>query len=82
MATTIELVSRMAGLEGVHCSLIFCVYFIPQSIGKHSVVRELSIYAGRLLLFFHCSPQVSYATLLNLIRGMAATGMKLRSLQR
>lgn len=53
---------------------VFTFFYNPQSIGKHSIVRELSMYAGKLLLFFHCSPQVSHTTMLNLIRGMAATG--------
>lgn len=32
------------------------------------------MYAGRQLSVFHCSSQVSQTTVLNFIRGMAATG--------
>ena len=54
---------------------MYVCILLYQSIGKNSIVRELSMYTGRQLHFFHCSPQVSHNTMLNLLRGMADTGM-------
>ena len=51
------------------------LFMLMQSVGKSSLVHELARSAGRQLIVFHCSAEVSHSTVLNLITGMAATGM-------